>query len=487
MGTTALASVTWLPAPGYWMARLLVQRGVAAVYLVAFVATATQFRPLVGERGLLPAPRFLARVPFRRSPGIFQVHYSDRFLLLVAWTGIVVAALCVVGLPERGPVWTSMLAWALLWVLYLSVVNVGQRFYSFGWETLLLETGFIAVFLGPTGVAPPTLGIVALRWLLFRLEFGAGLIKLRGDSCWRDLTCLQYHHETQPLPNPLSWYFHNLPRGVHRAEVVGNHVAQLAAPALLFAPQPVAAVAGAVMVITQGWLVLSGNFAWLNGLTMVLALSSFSDRYVRLVVPASALGRPTHLAAGPGWWQIGVVVLALLIAWLSQYPVRNMASRGQLMNTSFDPLHLVNTYGAFGRVTRRRMEVVVEGTDAPPTDQSTTWREYQFKGKPGDPKRRPRQVAPYHLRLDWLMWFVPLSGGADQGWLVALLDKLLAGDRPTLRLLRVNPFPTEPPRWVRASLYHYRFTTPAERRKSGDWWVRSWAGEAVPPMRRGGA
>jgi hypothetical protein len=477
------AAVGWLHAPGYWLARLLFQRALAGVYVIAFVVAANQFRPLVGERGLLPAPRFLERVPFWRAPSLFHLRYSDRLFAVVAWVGAGLALCCLAGLSDLVPVWGYLLLWLALWALYLSIVNIGQRFYSFGWETLLLEAGFIAIFLGPRTVAPPTLGIVALRWLLFRLEFGAGLIKLRGDPCWRDLTCLYYHHETQPLPNPLSWYFHHLPRPMHRAEVVGNHVAQLIAPVLLFTPQPIATIAGAVIVVTQGWLILSGNFAWLNVLTIVLAISSFSDRYLHYVVPvgvpaAVAAGR----AAGPQWWQVAVIALAVLIVVLSVYPVRNMASRGQLMNSSFDPFHLVNTYGAFGRVTKRRYEVVIEGTDAEVADESARWREYQFKGKPGDPRRRPRQVAPYHLRLDWLMWFVPLSHGADDRWLVMLLRRLLDNDRSTLKLLAGNPFPDQPPAWVRASMYHYRFSTPAERRETGAWWVRTRTGDLVLPL-----
>ncbi len=477
----------WLQAPGYWLARWLFLRALAGVYLIAFVVAIRQFPPLLGERGLLPVPRFLERARFRQSPSLFHLHYSDRFFMAVAGVGAVLAGLSLAGVVERSPVWCSMLAWLALWAAYLSIVNVGQRFYSFGWETLLLEAGFLAVFLAPSSVAPPTLVIVGLRWLLFRLEFGAGLIKLRGDSCWRDRTCLYYHHETQPLPNPLSWYFHHLPGRLHRVEVMGNHIAQLVAPVLLFAPQPIAAVAGAVIVLTQVWLILSGNFAWLNVLTIVLAVASFSDRYLQLVVPAGVARPPLRLPAGPVWWQVAVAALAVLILVLSRDPVRNMASRRQLMNSSFDPLHLVNTYGAFGRVTRRRYEVVVEGTDAAVVDQATVWREYQFKGKPGDPGRRPRQVAPYHLRLDWLMWFVPLSGGADEGWLVALLGRLLDNDRPTLKLLAGNPFPGAPPQWVRASLYHYRFTTHEERRQSGAWWVRTRTGEVILPLRRGGA
>ena len=187
----------------------------------------------------------------------------------------VLAAL--LGLPDAWPIPLTMLLWAALWALYLSIVNVGQTFYSFGWETLLLETGFLAIFLGPAWTAPPLTLIWLIRWLLFRVEFGAGLIKIRGDRCWHDLTCLYYHHETQPMPGPLSWYFHHLPKPLHRAEVLGNHFAQLVVPFFLFFPHPIATVAGLVILVTQSWLLLSGNFAWLNVLTMTLAIASLDD------------------------------------------------------------------------------------------------------------------------------------------------------------------------------------------------------------------
>src|SRR5262249_50086629 len=175
-------------------------------------------------------------------PSLFHLRYSDRLLTIVAWSGVVLAAALVAGLPQAGPVWAPMLAWLVLWALYLSIFNVGQGFYGFGWGSLLVAGGFLAIFLGPASVAPPTAIIWLIRWLLFRVELGAGLIKLRGDPCWRDLTCLYYHHETQPMPNPLSWYFHHLPKPLHRLEVAGNHVAQLVAPLRPVAPQPVAGV-----------------------------------------------------------------------------------------------------------------------------------------------------------------------------------------------------------------------------------------------------
>jgi len=469
--------VTGLDAPDYWLARLVFQRALAAIYLIAFLVAARQFVPLLGERGLLPVPEFVRAVPFRSSPSLFHFRYSDRLFGVVAWGGAALAAAALVGLPDTWPIPLTMLLWAALWGAYLSIVNVGQTFYSFGWETLLLETGFLAIFFGPVWTAPPLALIWLLRWLLFRVEFGAGMIKIRGDPCWRDLTCLYYHHETQPMPNPLSWYFHHLPKTLHRAEVLGNHFAQLVVPFFLFFPQPVATIAGLVILITQSWLLLSGNFSWLNVLTMTLAAASLDD---------AALGRvltlEPHWVATDSWHAWLVVGVTIVVLLLSYRPARNLLSRDQLMNTSFDPLHLVNTYGAFGSITKERYEIVVEGTDEPVLTPSTTWREYEFKAKPGDVRRRPPQYAPYHLRLDWLMWFAAMSSPMYHPWFVPLVVKLLEADPPTLRLLRTDPFAGARPRFIRATLYLYRFTTPRERRESRAWWVRSRVDEYLRPV-----
>jgi hypothetical protein len=383
------------------------------------------------------------------------------------------------GFGDGIPLWGAMLAWLVLWALYLSIVNVGQTWYGFGWESLLLEAGFLAVFLGNAHSAPPTLLLWLLRWLLLRLEFGAGLIKLRGDRCWRDLTCLRYHHETQPLPGPLSWFFHHLPDPVHRAEVVGNHVAQLAAPLALFAPQPVATVAAAVMIVTQLWLVASGNFAWLNWLTIVIACSVLNTSLASRILPLPTLPR---LAPAPLWYEALVITYAATVVVLSYRPARNLVSRRQLMNASFDPFHLVNTYGAFGSITRHRYELVIEGTAEPATGRQTRWVEYEFRGKPGDPRRLPPQVAPYHLRLDWLMWFAALSPAYAEPWLSRLLHGLLTGDPDMLQLLGNNPFTGQPPARVRVTRYRYWFTTWRQLRRTGAWWERTPAGIFQGPV-----
>src|SRR5581483_1964750 len=350
----------WFTAPEYWVGRLVIERGVAAIYLIAFVAAVSQFRALLGEHGLLPVPRFVARSSFRQAPSLFHLRYSDRLFAAVCWFGAALSAAVVAGATDLVPLGAAMAMWLALWILYLSIVNVGQTWYSFGWESLLLEAGFVAIFLGNSAIACPLLTMYLVRWLLFRVEFGAGLIKLRGDRCWRDLTCLYYHHETQPMPGPLSWFFHHLPKPLHRIEVAGNHFAQLVVPFGLFAPQPVASVAGAIIIVTQMWLVLSGNFAWLNWLTILLAFSAIDNSSAAVVFPIPS----SPSASGtPLWFIILVIACTVLVAVLSFWPVRNMVARRQRMNAAFNNFHLVNTYGAFGAIGRVRTEVVIEGTD----------------------------------------------------------------------------------------------------------------------------
>ena len=472
----------WLAAPEYWLARQVLQRGVAAVYLIAFIAAARQFRPLIGEHGMLPVPRFVTRVPFTTAPSIFHIHYSDRLFATVCWFGAALSAAVAAGVVDLVPLWAAMAVWLALWALYLSIVNVGQRWYGFGWESLLLEAGFVEVFLGNDETAPPLLTIFVARWLLFRVEFGAGLIKLRGDPCWRDLTCLDYHHETQPMPGPLSWFFHHLPRPLHRVEVTGNHFAQLVVPFALFAPQPIASLAAAVVIVTQLWLVLSGNFAWLNWITIILAFGVIDHPSFASVLPVP---NPPALPSPPLWFVGVVIVFAALSVFLSYWPVRNLVSSHQRMNAAFNPFHLINTYGAFGSIGRIRFEVVIEGTDQPEITDQTVWKEYGFKGKPGDPHRLPRQWAPYHLRLDWLMWFAALTPLYARDWLGPFVIRLLQNDPPTLRLLRHNPFPDSPPRYVRARLYEYRFTTWRELQRERLWWRRTLIGEYLPPVALG--
>lgn len=474
-------------AVDFGLAREVLQRGIAAVYVVAFLSTAAQFRALLGEQGLLPAPDLLAWVRSsargRRMlhPTIFRWwRYTDRRLLLLCGTGVAVSAALVAGLPQLGPPWVPMLCFLFVWLAYMSIVSVGQTFYGFGWEMLLLEAGFLAAFLGSADQPPPTVVIVLLWWLLFRLEFGAGMIKIRGGREWRDLTALTYHHETQPLPGPLSRQAHLLPRWFHKLEVLGNHFAQLVVPWFLFAPLVglwipwpgfawIGTIAAGIVIATQLWLVATGNFAWLNVLTIIVAFSAVS-------IPGS--GARTEL---PLIWLAVTLAVAAMYVVLSWPALRNLTARRQLMNASFNRWNLANAYGAFGTVTKRRIEFVVEGTESDDPAQAT-WHEYGFRGKPGEVRRIPPQVAPYHLRLDWLMWFLPLGRSLEE-WFEAFLVRLLEADPRMLRLMRKDPFAGRRPTWVRVVSYHYRFTTRAEHRRSGAVWHRTPQDTVLGPVR----
>jgi hypothetical protein len=308
--------------------------------------------------------------------------------------------------------------------------------------------------------------------------FGAGLIKLRGDPCWRDLTCLNYYYETQPMPNPLSYFFHWSPEWLNKGGVLFNHFSELIVPFAYLLPQPIAGVAGVITILFQLFIIASGNLSWLNWLTLFLAFSTLDAKFL------SFLGsfRPPVLHAPPIAVHWVNIALAVVVALMSVPVVVNMLSARQVMNTTFNSLHLVGTYGAFGSITRPRYEVIVEGTNDDVITSSTRWEEYQFKGKPGDVMYRPPQTAPYHLRLDWLMWFAAMSNYQNYPWFLNFVAKLLEGDRDVLSLLRTNPFPNKPPRYVRALLYEYHFTTPDERKRTGAWWKRQLTGSYFPTV-----
>jgi hypothetical protein len=482
--------LTSLDTNDYALVRFVFLRFLGLVYAVAFLVAANQLVPLVGSRGLEPAAHFLDDVktalgPSRavaRLPTLFWWTVSDGALQGASYLGLTLSLAVLFGFCN------SIILFAL-WILYLSIVQVGQVFWGYGWESLLLETGFLAIFLAPPvdprpfpkNDPPPKAVIWLLRWVVFRLMLGAGLIKLRGDECWRDLTCLATHYETQPLPNPVSWYLHQLPAWMQKGSVLFNHYAELIAPFMLFGPRRVRLVGGASIVAFQLLLIVSGNLSWLNWLTIAIAIACFDDRaFLRLCPPRFRSKLPAPAAAPLSKpRKIAVYALSCVVGVLSLNPVINLFSPAQRMNSSFDPLYLVNTYGAFGSVGRERYEIVLEGTSDDDPD-SARWTPYEFRCKPGDVARRPCVVAPYQYRIDWQMWFAAMSDYQHHPWIVHLVDKLLSGDRATTSLLASNPFSESPPRWVRAELYRYRFTGFDDR--SADWWKRERVDSYLPPL-----
>ncbi|MBI1784521.1 lipase maturation factor family protein [Candidatus Sumerlaeota bacterium] len=417
-------------------------------------------------------------------PTLFFFGSSDGIFQFAAWTGLILSIGVMLGISNG-------LILLLLWALYMSFEGAGQIFWGFGWELLLLETTVLGVFLSPflnikwfpKSAPPPAAVIWLMRWLVFRIMLGAGLIKMRGDPCWRDLTCLVYHYETQPIPNPLSWYFHQCPVWFHKGGVLWNHFIELVVPWFVFGPRRVRHAAGVLLASFQGILILSGNLSFLNYLTIVACISCFDDRFFRPFVPAKMRDwiEEAHAQSRGSLRQkfsVGLFTAAVLI--LSVRPALNLIAPNQAMNAAFDPLRLVNTYGAFGGVGKTRYEIIIEGTLDERPGPETQWREYEFKYKPGNPRRRPPIVAPYQPRLDWEIWFAAMSDYQHHPWLVHLVYKLLRGDSEGLALLDGNPFPGRPPRFIRARLFEYHFTSRSDPRDQ--WWRRSFVSDYLRPV-----
>lgn len=480
-------------APTYWLTRFLILRLLGIIYAIAFLVAICQIIPLIGSNGLLPLNIYLTRVSqalgsdaagFRRLPSVFWFWHSDAALLAIVWVGFVLSCLVALG-------FANIPLMAILWFLYISIVHVGQEWYGYGWEIQLTETGFLAIFLCPPldprpfpGYETPFPIIVLFRWLTFRVMLGAGLIKFRGDEVWRNGTALYYHFETQPLPNPLSRWLHFLPRGVLKAGVWFNWLAELLAPWFVFWPRVARHIAGSVIVLFQITIILSGNLSFLNWLTIVPALACMDDGFWsrllprRLVRHAEAAAQQTGNTKKP--MGITVWIITGIVTLLSIQPALNMLSPGQIMNTSFDPLDLVNTYGAFGTVGRERLNVVFEGTaDEQPPD-SAHWMPYIYKGLPVLTDRQPPQVAPYQLRLDWQMWFASMSEASEYPWTLHLVWKLLHNDAGAISLFAANPFPDKPPRFVRAVLYRYAFARPGNPQRT--YWRRKQVGIWLPAL-----
>jgi hypothetical protein len=476
----------------YWLTRFVILRLLGFVYFVAFLAAANQIVPLVGEHGLLPAKDFLERVGsyfgsrpegFLQLPSLFWFGVSDPFLKTAAWVGAGLSLIVLFG-------YANAILMAMLWALYMSFIHIGQDWYSYGWEIQLLETGFLAIFLCPLldgrpfpRRPPPKLVIWLFRWLIFRIMLGAGLIKLRGDPCWRDLTCLYYHYETQPIPNPMSWWLHFRPHWFHKFGVLWNHFIELVVPWFAFYPRIGRHIAGILLVSFQVVLILSGNLSFLNWLTIVPGLACFDDSLLSKLLPRQLnewVARVTESARPARAQELIAIGLTVLVAAFSIAPVANMISSQQIMNTSFNRLHLVNTYGAFGSVDRTRMEIIFEGTDEAVLTEQTRWKEYEFKAKPGNPHRRPAIVAPYQPRIDWQIWFAAMSTPQEYPWTVHFVWKLLHNDPGTLSLIANNPFPDKPPRYIRAQYYEYHFAKPGD--PTGAWWERRLVGNWLPPL-----
>jgi hypothetical protein len=481
------------PRETYWLTRFVILRWLGFVYVIAFLVAVQQLVPLVGAHGLTPATIYFHAVAqqlggtwngFLALPSLFWINDSDAWLRIIPWIGLLLSCAVAAGFANAPLM-------AVLWIFYLSIVHAGQDWYGFGWEIQLLETGFLSIFLCPLldprpfpRHPPPLVVIFLFRWLIVRIMLGSALIKLRGDASWRDLTALNYFFETQPIPNPLSVYFHFLPRPLLAFGTLLTFVVELIAPWFAFWPRWGRLGAGVLIIGFQFTLIACGNLSFFNWLTIVPALACLDDRFWRHLLPrplvqqadqARTKSRPARkVATGLAW------ALAVVIGLLSIQPVLNLLSSRQAMNTSFDPLELVNTYGAFGTVGQSRDVIIFEGTSSTDPAAATEWKEYVTVALPSDPKRAPVQIAPYQPHLDWQLWFAAMGSPEQYPWAINLVWKLLHNDPATLSLFAGNPFPNAPPRAIRVIHYVYHFARPGNPQHI--YWTREEVGEWLPAL-----
>ncbi len=475
----------------YAVTRWVFLRALGLIYLIAFVSFWVQVRGLIGSQGILPAQQYLHAAKaylgperYRVVPTVFWLQAGDTALQLACALGVVCAALLV---SNVAPV----VSLVLLWALYLSLVTVGRDFLAFQWDVLLLEAGFLAIFFAPGHLLPgrtpepPVSATVLflLWWLLFRLTFESGIVKVSwGDPTWHNLTALDFHFYTQPLPTWMAWYAQQLPSWFKKLSVLGTYVLEIGFPLLIFGPPSVRLVAFAGMVFLQLLIFATGNYNFFNLLTLALACLLIDDAGWARVLPDRFLqgGVASGVTGGfaLGMLRTGLAALVLVVGcvkfWqnlsLRAYPPAVARLLGWV-----EPFRSVNSYGLFRVMTTSRPEIIIEGSD-----DGRTWLAYEFKYKPGDVSRRPGFVEPHQPRLDWQMWFATLSRYELTRWFQAFLARLLEGSPAVLGLLQRNPFPGHPPTYIRAQLYDYRFTTLEERRATGAWWSRRLVGAYSP-------
>jgi hypothetical protein len=469
------------PKETYWLTRFALLRLLGFVYLFAYLSLALQVRALIGHHGILPADLFLQKVQaygggFWQLPSLFWLGINDTVLVIGAWSGVALSIVILFG-------YANAIMLIVLWILYMSYVHIGQLFYGYGWEIQMIETGLLAAFLVPLfdgrpfPKQPTPIPVIWLfRWLLFRVELGTVLIKLRADECWKTLTCLYYHFETNPIPNPLSPWFHYLPKPVLRFGGAFTLFAQFIPPLFFFGPRMLRIVAGLLTLLMQALITASGNYSFFNWLTILPIFSLFDDAFLTRFVPkrladkakrAEAAGERHTWHERLAWVFFGVTLL------LSIPVVRNLASNHQAMNASYNSWDIVNSYGAFGAVNKERYELIIEGFNG------HEWKEYNFIGKPGSVERPLRQIAPYQPRIDWQIWFAAMSDPADQPWLLHFVWMLLKNDPLATGLLAENPFPDAPPQEIRIEIYRYKFNKPWSVKPV---WSRELIGTWLPPV-----
>ena len=438
-------------------------RLLALVYLAAFLSLGRQVRGLIGTQGILPISEYLDAVrnalgadAWRIVPTLLWFSHSDAVLSGLCIAGAIVSIVLLAGFLER-------VCLILLYVLYLSLVSAGQEFLSFQWDMLLLEAGFLAIFLGSSRIV-----VWLFRILAFRLMFSSGAVKLlSGDPSWRNLSAMSYHYFTQPLPTPVAWYFEQLPFWFQKFSTASVFAIELGIPFFIFLPRRARCFGAWCLIGLQTLIPITGNYAFFNWLAIGLLIFLFDDAAVSRWIPSRQVSAtPRKLAIAAAVLVVSLGSLQTIATFGGRLP--RIASE---LVQAVQPFGIVNTYGLFAVMTTTRPEITIQGSN-----DGANWSDYVFKYKPGPLDRRPSWVAPYQPRLDWQMWFAALGSYRENPWFVNFMVRLLEGSPDVLMLVERDPFPNAPPRYVRAVISSYRFTNWSDRRVTGNWWKAGPAG-----------
>lgn len=484
---SALTRAFWgndVRRPTYAISAWLFLRIIAVVFFIAFASMWVQMPGLVGTEGILPAQAFFERVEeafgpsvYAQLPSLFWFGADDRMLAAASLLGMVLAVAAFAGL-------LTPLSLFGCWALYLSLCVAGQIFFQYQWDALLLETGWLAALLAPwklmafrPGRSPSPILRWLLVWLLFRLMFLSGVVKLAsGDPLWQEFAALEVHYLTQPLPTPAAWYADKLPDWSHWLSCAAMFGVELFLPMLFFLPRNLRLLAASGTILLQGAIAITGNYGFFNLLALALCLLLIDDRvWPRLFRDRLVPGDPLPVPV-PSPRRVATTSLRLALAsayvLLSLPPLARafevrMPAWVETVSRPIAPFRSVNGYGLFAVMTRERNEILVEGSL-----DGRTWKAYRFRYKPGPLDEAPRWAGAYLPRLDWQMWFAALSSFERTPWFHEFLRALLEGRAPVLGLLEENPFPDEPPRFIRAKLDRYTFSTFEQLDRSGQWWDR---------------
>tara|TARA_B100001094_G_C18165578_1_gene791852 strand:- start:226 stop:1719 length:1494 start_codon:yes stop_codon:yes gene_type:complete len=468
---------------------MVLVKGTALIYLIAFSSLWVQIQGLYGTEGILPIQDFMRQIqqvklPFWELPSIFWISQEDWFLNLICACGILTSIFAMIGL-------LPILTMAVSWYLYLSVCLVGQDFIPFQWDTFLCEIGFLAIFLNPFKIYDFSKGktsqlIIWLLWLLlFKLMFGSGVVKIASnDPSWLNLTALSFHYESQPIPNPGAWLLAQLPGWFHTTSVGFTFVVELLLPfGILLGRRPRYFVFLGFFLL-QILIMFSGNYGFFNLVTTVLLFSLLDDAVFYSRFPTLRKKLQPHEPSDHSvllWLRrcVATIIVGLYSFHFLVLP-NLIPNQDYVLKDLYrlpKRLMIFNTYGLFAVMTTNRPEMIVEGSH-----DGQNWKPYIFQYKIQQTDQIPPIIWGHMPRLDWQMWFLQFRPCAQNRWIQGLVYRLLIDSQPVLDLLQENPFAGKAPRYIRVNQYNYRFTSWAEQAKSGNYWERSFTKPYCPIM-----